>query len=80
MERQNLFLLVLGALSMTGVVSMALVGLDTLDVYVSGIVIVYFACVTIFQPRRRVFDFVGVALFVTFAYVVALRVLQILAP
>jgi hypothetical protein len=78
MERQNLFLLVLGSLSMASVISMALVGLNTLDVFVSGLVIVYFVCVTIFRPRRRVPDFIGLALFVAFAYVVALRVLQIL--
>ena len=36
--------------------------------------------VAIFRPRRRTFDFVGLALFITFAVIVAERVLAILAP
>jgi hypothetical protein len=78
MEKQNLYVLTLAVLSVVSVAVMAALDFGTLDIYVSGLVLVYFVCSTVFQPRRRTVDFVAVALLLVFAYVVALRVLAIL--
>ena len=78
MEKQNLYVMTLAVLSVVSVAAMAALDFGTLDIYVSGLVLVYFVCSTVFQPRRRTRDFVGAALLVVFAYVVALRVLAIL--
>lgn len=54
-----------------------MIGGYTLDVRVSMLTICYFVASAIFRPRRLAFDFVGVALFIVFAYVAALRTLAI---
>ncbi|MEM0118139.1 MAG: hypothetical protein QXV32_06805 [Conexivisphaerales archaeon] len=78
MEKANLYLLTLSFLIVASVVSMASLGQNSLDVYVSLFVISYFATSAIFSPRRVTFDFLGLALFIIFAVIVALRVLAIL--
>ncbi|HEV2139148.1 MAG TPA: hypothetical protein VGR53_09930 [Nitrososphaerales archaeon] len=80
MERQNLYFMSLGALLMLSTVGLSIIGAYTLDVYVSLFTISYFVASTIFRPRRRMFDFVGLALFGAFAFIVALRILAILTP
>jgi len=80
MERQNLYFMSPGTLLMLCTVGLSIIGDYTLDVYVSLFTISYFVTSTIFRPRRRTFDFVGLALFITFAFIVALRILAILAP
>jgi len=80
MERQSLYFMSLGTLLMLSTVCLSLIGDFTLDVYVSMYTICYFVASTIFRPRRRVFDFVGAALFISFAFIVAFRILAILAP
>lgn len=65
---------------MLSTVGLTLAGDFTLDVYVSVYTICYFVASTLFRPRRRTFDFVGLALFITFAFIVAFRILVILAP
>ncbi|MEM0075604.1 MAG: hypothetical protein QXG05_06965 [Nitrososphaerota archaeon] len=78
MENQNIYLLSLALLLIISVVSLSAIGISGLDVYVSVFAICYFATSTIFRPRRRVFDFLGVALFIVFSIIVALRVIAIL--
>ena len=65
---------------MHSTVGLSVIGDYTLDVYVSMFTICYFVTSTIFRPRRRTFDFVGLALFVIFAVIVALRIVAILSP
>jgi len=78
LERNNLYLLTLSGLMALSTVSMAALGQQDLDVYVSLFVISYFATSAIFSPRRRTFDFLGAGLFVVFSIIVALRVIAIL--
>ncbi len=78
MEKTNLYLLSLSFLIFASVVAMSALGQDSLGVYISLFVISYFATSAIFSPRRITFDFLGLALFVVFAIIVALRVIEIL--
>jgi len=78
MEKPNLYLLTLSFLIFTSVVAMSALGQSTLDVYISLFVISYFATSAIFSPRKITFDFLGLALFIVFAIIVALRVMSIL--
>jgi hypothetical protein len=80
MERPNFYFLSLGALLFASTIGLSLIGDYTLDVYISLFTISYFVASTIFRPRRRTFDFVGLALFFSFSYIVAIRVLFILSP
>jgi hypothetical protein len=79
LERQNFYLLTLASLLLLSTAGLSMIGGYTLDVYVSMFTICYFVASTVFRPRRLTFDFVGVTLFIVFAYIVALRVLAILA-
>jgi len=50
-----------------------------IDVYVSIITLTYFTATAIFRPRKRTWDFLALALLAAFAYIVTVRVLEILA-
>ncbi|MDG6940232.1 MAG: hypothetical protein JRN39_07520 [Nitrososphaerota archaeon] len=78
MERQNLYFFALGALLFLSAVALSALAVDDLGVYFSVFTIDYFATSAVFAPRRRTHDLLGLALFVVFAYVVAVRVLAIL--
>ena len=78
MDRQKLYVLVLSGLLMGTVVGLSALGEARLDVYVSLFTVCYFAASALFQPRRRFFDVVGGALFLVFAYIVLVKVLEIL--
>jgi hypothetical protein len=60
------------------VVILAAFNESRLDVYVSVFAVSYFATSSIFNPRRRMNDFLGLSLFLVFSFIVALRVLEIL--
>lgn len=79
MENQKAYILALASLLMLSTAAFAMLQTETLDIYVSVFTISYFAVSSVFSPRRRTFDFLGLSLFVIFAYIVALRVLAILA-
>ena len=49
-----------------------------IDVYLSLFTLEYFIGVAVFRPRRRVFDFLGIALFILFIYFVTIRVMSII--
>jgi hypothetical protein len=49
-----------------------------LEVYVSLFAVCYFISSGLFRPRRRWYDVVGAVLIITFCYIVALKVLEIL--
>lgn len=78
MEKHNLYLVSLAALMLGSTVSLAALNETRLDVYLSIFTISYFIASAIFNPRRRWKDFIGAALFLIFACIVALRVLEIL--
>ena len=65
-------------LYMLTVVWLAALGEVRLEVFVSLFTVEYFACSALFRPRRRFFDVVGGALFLTFCVIVALKVWEIL--
>ena len=60
------------------VVSLSALHETQLEVYVSLFTVAYFVCSALFRPRRRWFDVVGMVLFSSFCYIVAVKVLEIL--
>ncbi|MEM0358325.1 MAG: hypothetical protein QXL77_08170 [Candidatus Bathyarchaeia archaeon] len=78
MDRQSLYLTTLAVLNTVAVSALAALNETRLDVYVSIFTLIYFALKAIFRPRRRTWDFLAAALLITFAYIVAIRVLEIL--
>ena len=78
LDRNHLFNLVLALLVALTVPSLAALKEGRLDVYVSMFTLEYFVCLAVLRPRRRFFDVLAVALFLAFAYAVALRVLEVL--
>jgi hypothetical protein len=79
LERQRLYLLSLAFLMLVPTPWLYAIGGITLDEYISVYVIAYFATSAVFRPRRRIFDFVGLGLFIIFCVIVAMRVLVILS-
>lgn len=78
MDRQNLYLTALAVLNTVAVSALAALNEVRLDVYVSVFTLIYFALTAIFRPRRRTWDFLAAVLLIVFAYIVAIRVLEIL--
>lgn len=68
----------LALLNTLAVSALAALNEARLDVYVSMFTLIYFALTAIFRPRKRTWDFLGLALLAAFAYIVAVRVLEIL--
>ena len=78
LDRNYLFNLILASLIALTVPPLAALGENRLDVYVSLFTLEYFVCLAVLRPRRRTFDFLALALFLAFAYAVAMRVLEVL--
>lgn len=78
MERQNIYLMTLGASLSAAVVSLAALNEARLDAYVSISTVVYFAASAVLSPRRKTPDLLGLSLLLIFSGIVALRVLEIL--
>jgi len=49
-----------------------------LDVYLSVFALAYFTTTAVFRPRKRAWDFLAFVLLTAFAYVVAIRVLEVI--
>jgi hypothetical protein len=71
-------LIFLAALTAVAASSLAALGENRLDVYVSVFTLIYFVLTALFRPRRRTFDFLALALLAAFFYIVAVRILEIL--
>lgn len=78
MDRNSLYLITLALLIALAASSLAALGEGRLDVYVSVFTLIYFALTAVFRPRKKTFDFLAVVLLAVFAYIVAVRVLEIL--
>jgi hypothetical protein len=78
MDRNNLHLILLAALITVATSILAALGESRLDAYVSVFTLIYFALTAIFRPRRRMMDFLALALLAAFSYIVAVRILEIL--
>ncbi len=63
---------------MATVSALSALGEIRLDVYVSLFTVCYFASTALYQPRKRGYDLVGATLFLTFAYIVALKIMAII--
>ena len=71
------------AVTLTGVyvgivVWLSALNVKGLEVYVSLFAASYFITYLLFRPRRRFFDVAGAGLLVTFCYIVAVKVVEIL--
>lgn len=78
LDKNYLFNLCLALMIFLTVPVLAALGEVRLDVYFSMFTLEYFIAYALFRPRRRIRDPVGPALFIIFAYIVALRVLEVL--
>ncbi|MCS7098467.1 MAG: hypothetical protein NZ922_05785, partial [Candidatus Methanomethyliaceae archaeon] len=65
MDRNSLYLISLTILNTLSVSILAALNEARLDVYISMFVLIYFALTAIFKPRRRTFDFLAIALFIS---------------
>ena len=71
--------MLLGLLLVSTVVGLSALGEARLEVYVSLFTVCYFVATALYQPRKKGFDLVGVALFTVFCAIVVRKVLEILA-
>lgn len=78
MEKHKLYILSLATFLMTIVVWLSRFPDIQLEVYISLFVFCYFAVSAIFKPRRRMFDILGLALLISFSFIVALKVTEVL--
>lgn len=78
LDKNILFNLVLAAMFFVTVPALAALHEARLDVYVSMFTLEYFVALAALRPRRRVRDFLAVALIVAFAAIVAFRVAEVL--
>jgi len=78
LDKHKLYVVSLAAALMVVVVWLSLFPGTTLDVYVSLFAACYIAVSALFRPRRRGFDVVGAALVLSFCYIVAVKVMEIL--
>jgi hypothetical protein len=78
MDKRKSYILTLALLLMVSTVALSALRETRLDAYISIFAIDYFVASAIFRPRRRTIDFVGIALFIAFTYIVALKVMEIL--
>lgn len=79
MDKHKAFIVTLSSLILSSVVALSAVNESRLDVYVSLMTVVYLATSSIFRPRRRAFDIVGITLITVFAYIVSVRIIEILS-
>ncbi|MEM3680025.1 MAG: hypothetical protein QW341_06030 [Candidatus Bathyarchaeia archaeon] len=80
MDRHTIYLATITIFFTVSVSTLAALGESRLDVYFSVYTLEYFTLAALFRPRRRGRDFLGVALFIGFSYVVALKIIKILFP
>ena len=78
MDRQVLYLTTLALLITITVSVLSALSESRLDVYVSVMTLAYFVATAIFRPRKRTWDFLALALLTAFAYVVAVKILEII--
>lgn len=78
MDKHTLYIITFTILIMVSVSSLAALGESRLDVYISIFTLEYFTLSAIFRPRRRTIDFLAIFLLIIFAYIVTVRVLEIL--
>ena len=78
MDKQKKYVLSFLILMMGTVVSLSALGESRLDVYVSLFTVCYFASTALYQPRKRMFDFVGAGLFTVFSIIVAQKIWEII--
>ncbi|MBC7128090.1 MAG: hypothetical protein ABC595_03240 [Candidatus Methanosuratincola petrocarbonis] len=78
MDRNAAFNIALASMVTISVWALSSLGGSGLDVYISVFALIYFACLAVFRPARSIPDLPAAALFVSFAAIVALRVMSIL--
>ena len=78
LDKHKQYVVSLGSALMVVVVWLSLFPGTQLEVYVSLFAVCYFAVSALFRPRRRIFDVVGGGLFLSFCYIVAVKVIGIL--
>lgn len=78
MDKRRIYILTLAFFLLASTVVLSALKESRLDAYVSVFAMNYFVASAIFKPRRRTLDFIGATLFVTFAFIVALKVAEIL--
>jgi hypothetical protein len=78
MDKRKSYILTLAFLLAFSTVALSVLRETKLDAYISVFTIDYFIASAVFRPRRRTIDFVGIALFIAFTYIVALKVMEIL--
>ena len=80
MHRNYLSNTVLSSLMLFTVPILWSLGEARLDVYVSMFTLEYFVVKALFNPRRITRDYLALALFTVFTFIVSYRVIQVLAP
>ena len=78
MDRQKLYLETLGVGLGATLLLLTVLLEQRLEVYVSLFAVGYFVVTSLFRPRRRWIDVVGIGLFLVFCYIVTLKVWEIL--
>lgn len=84
MEKHFLVLLILSIMVTLTIAAFAALGEKRLDVYISVFTIEYLVLAEIFRPRRKFLsfsglDFLSLGLFIIFSFIVARKVIEILA-
>ena len=78
MNKNLLFNLVLGAMIVATVPSLAALGESRLDAYVSMFTLEYFVALAVLRPRRRIRDILAWILLAIFSIIVGFRIMEIL--
>lgn len=78
MDKNTLFNIVLGFMIVSTVVILSSLGEMRLDAYISIYTLEYFVAKAVFRPRRRLFDVLGLVLFLIFSIIVCFRIWEIL--
>lgn len=78
MDKNKKYIISLGILMFTTVVTLSALGEERMDVYVSLFTVEYFAASALFQPRRRFFDVLGGTLFLIFCIIVGVKIWEII--
>jgi hypothetical protein len=78
LDRNILFNIILGAMIFITVPSLAALGENRLDAYMSLFTLEYLTALAILRPRRRIRDLLALALTSIFAVIVAFRIWEVL--
>ena len=76
MDNQNGYFASLSVLLLGSTVMLSALQENNLSVYLSVFLVSYFACSLKFEPKKRVFDYVGLALLVVWAFAVVLSIIN----